>query len=110
MKQRSAEIVEPFIALGRKIEASDICRAIDAMGNVPAKFETRQLAHAILPKDSGAVQVERMEALNRLMQRLRKMDLAVYSNKKWRLKRNAWNELQMAVSQFRCPSSQSLPA
>jgi len=110
MNKRSAEIIEPFIALGRKVEASDICRAIDAMGNVPPKFETKMLAHAILPKESGAVQVERMEALNRLMQRLRKMGLAAYSNKKWHLKRNAWNELQLAVSQFRCPSDQSLPA
>ena len=110
MNQRSAEIIEPFVALGRKVEARDICRAIDAMGNVPPKFETKMIAHAILPKESGAVQVERMEALNRLMQRLRKMGLAAYSNKKWHLKRNAWNELQTAVSHFRCSSDQSMPA
>lgn len=98
MKNRTELIIAPFVALGRRVEVSDIRRTIDALANLPAKFETRDLAHAILPRDSDAVYVERMEALNRFMQRLRKLGLASYSQKRWQLTRNAWQELQNAAS------------
>ena len=92
------DILRPYVSLGREITTKDIRRALDAIANVPRRFETRELAGAILPPESDVTLMERMEALNRLMQRLRKTGLASYEQKKWLITKDAWNRIQSVMA------------
>lgn len=92
-----SDILRPYVSLGRQITREDIRRTLDAIANVPPRFETRQLADAILPMNSDATGVERMEALNKLMQRLRRAGLASFAQKKWHIDSAAWQEIQSAM-------------
>lgn len=95
------KIMKPYTALGRDVTEEDIRRAINKLATTPSKFQTNDLACAIFPSESDATKVERMEALNRLMQRLRKLGLASYQDRRWRLKRGAWDILQHASSRIK---------
>ena len=92
------DILRPFVSLGREITTQDIRRTLDAIANVPPRFETRLLIGAVLPKESDATPVERMEALNKLMQRLRKAGLASFEEKKWSIGPDAWTRIQTIMS------------
>ena len=92
------DILRPYISLGREITRDDIRRTINAIANVPARFETWRLASAILPETSDATSSERMEALNRFMQRLRRAGLASFQNKKWTIKPQDWTKIQQMVA------------
>ncbi|WP_298839788.1 hypothetical protein [uncultured Salinicola sp.] len=92
------DILRPFVSLGREITTQDIRRTLDAIANVPPRFETRLLIGVVLPQDSDATPIERMEALNKLMQRLRKAGLASFDRKKWSIGPDAWNRIQTMMS------------
>lgn len=93
-----SDILRPYVSLGRQITRQDIRRTLDAIANVPPRFETRQLANAILPRECDATMMERMEALNKLMQRLRKAGLASFEQKKWSITSAAWQKIQSVIS------------
>jgi hypothetical protein len=84
--------------MGRTVTSEDIHRTLMAMANVPHRFESRDLSHAIFPAASDATTSERMEALNRLMQRLRKAGLARYEKKKWIVTPKSWDAIQQMVA------------
>lgn len=93
-----SDIFRPYVSLGRQITRQDIRCTLDAIANVPRQFETRQLTNAILPQECDATLVERMEALNKLMQRLRKAGLASFEQKKWTIDNKAWQMIQSEMS------------
>jgi len=94
-----SDLLRPYISLGRQITRQDVRRTLDAIANVPPRFETRQLAETILSPECDATMAERMEALNKLMQRLRKAGLATFEHRKWTIKRDSWNRIQKAMAE-----------
>lgn len=94
------KIAQSFTSCGQRVSARQIADAIDLLANAPTAFEASDLAPAILPH---ATYHGTQEALNRLMQRWRKLGLVSFKTGRWRLEAGAWDTMQTAATLAREP-------
>lgn len=92
----STMIAKPFNVGISKVTSEQIVRAIDRLANIPMRFPASDLVPAVLPGESYVV---KQEALNRLLQRWRKLGLVSFSRGKWQLSNGAWETMQLAARQ-----------
>ena len=93
--EKKLVLLKPFTTLGRTVSSEDIWNTlITGIGNVDTWFTANELCHRIFPQDAEVSLHDRHEAMNRLMQRLRKAGLAEYRKKKWTVNKASWQRLQ----------------
>lgn len=88
------KLLKPFTSLGREVKSQDIYKTLMGLANVDHHFASSELCKFIFPAEMEVSYQDRHEAMNRLMQRLRKMGLAQYKQKKWHVSMKAWDEIQ----------------
>lgn len=91
-------ICKPFCVMGQPVTSRQIADAIDLLAHTPSAFIAMDLVPAVLP---GASFHNKQEALNRLFQRWRKLDLVTFNRGRWRLNRGAWDKMQSAAMRAR---------
>lgn len=94
-------ICKPFRVAGNEVTGDQIARAIDLLANADPAFEASILTRAILPLESYHAS---QEAVNRLMQRWRKLGLATFKSGRWKLTAGAWDKMQTAAGYSRNPA------
>lgn len=98
-------IVKPFKVGGHCVTSRMIADAIDLLANLPDGIHSRQLFSAIFPAGEP-FRYARDEALNRLFQRWRKLDLIAFQRGRWWLKRGAWEKMQAQAIEARRAETQ----
>ncbi len=92
-------ICKPFTIWGDEVTPAMIRDAINLIANFPSGFRSGSLCRAIYP--DGAVRThQREEAVNRLMQRWRKLGLVTFAKGRWWLEKGAWDKLQHATTRL----------
>ena len=100
MMEASDLLAAPFTVAGFEITGGMIADAIDLLANQPRRFRTSALKPAFF-KQGEPFPYARDEAVNRLMQRWRKMGLASFDRGYWTLSRDAWDKMQAQAIEVR---------
>ncbi len=89
------KITKGLIVNGFEITTEHVQKMIIGMANIPHAFASSDLVVAM--RDIPISYHDKQEALNRLFQRWRKLNLVSFKKGKWTLTNDSWDRFQIAV-------------